>query len=100
MTVGTIKKVVSDYMGVSLYQLNSRCRLKRIALARQIAMFYSYCVGNTHQEVGRRFKRDHSNVTHAVRKIKEWRECDPEIRAMLEGIEDEYPVLKKELVVC
>ena len=100
MTIGTIKKVVAGYLGVNLYQLNSRSRLKRIALARQIAMFYSYCVGNTHMEVGKRFKRDHTNVTHAVRKIKEWRECDPEIRAMLEGIEDEYPVLKKEAVVC
>ena len=100
MTVGTIKKVVSDYMGVSLYRLDSRCRFKRIALARQIAMFYSYCVGNTQAEVGRKFKRDRTSVTHAVRRIKEWRECDPEIRAMVEGIEDEYPVLKKESAVC
>ena len=43
MTVGDIKKVVAEKMGVTLQQLNSRCRLRKIALARQIAMFYSYC---------------------------------------------------------
>jgi chromosomal replication initiator protein len=100
MTVGEIKKVVAENMGVTLQQLNSRCRLKKIALARQIAMFYSYCTGLTRMEVGKKFDRDHTNVTHAVRRIKEWRECDPEIRAMLEGIEDEYPVLKRNTIVC
>ena len=100
MTVGKIKKVVAENMGVTLQQLNSRCRLRKIALARQIAMFYSYCSGLTRMEVGKKFDRDHSNVTHAVRRIKEWRECDPEIRAMLEGIEDEYPALKKNTILC
>lgn len=100
MTVGEIKKVVAEKMGVTLQQLNSRCRLKDIALARQIAMFYSYCEGLTRQEVGKKFERNRSNVTHAVRRIKEWRECDPEVRSMLEGIEDEYPALKKDSARC
>ena len=55
MTVGKIKKVVAEKMGVTLQQLESRCRLKEIALARQIAMFYSYCAGLTRQEVGKKF---------------------------------------------
>jgi chromosomal replication initiation ATPase DnaA len=100
MSIGKIKKIICERMGVSLEQLDSRSRLKRTALARQIAMFYSYAAGNTRVEVGRKFKRDHSNVTHAVKKVKQWRECDWEVRAMLEGIEDEYPVLRKEAVVC
>ena len=100
MTATEIKKVVARKMGVTLQQLNSRCRLKEIALARQIAMFYSYCSGLTRVEVGKKFDRNHTNVTHAVKRIKQWRECDPEIRAMLEGIEDEYPVLRKDSVIC
>ena len=51
-------------------------------------------------EVGKKFDRDHTNVTHAVKRIKQWRECDPEVRAMLEGIEDEYPALRKNAVIC
>jgi chromosomal replication initiation ATPase DnaA len=51
-------------------------------------------------EVGRKFKRDHSNVSHARKKVEHWRKYDWEIRAMLEGIEDEYPVLKKDTIVC
>jgi chromosomal replication initiation ATPase DnaA len=100
MSIGKIKKIICERMGVSLEALDSRSRLKRTALARQIAMFYAYAMGNTRVEVGRKFKRDHSNVTHAVKKVKQWRECDWEVRAMLEGIEDEYPVLKKDTVVC
>jgi len=100
MSIGKIKKIICERMGVSLEALDSRSRLKRTALARQIAMFYSYVMGNTQVEVGRKFKRDHSNVTHAVKRVKQWRECDWEVRAMLEGIEDEYPVLRKETVVC
>ena len=100
MTIGKIKKLICERMGVSLEALDSRSRLKRTALARQIAMFYAYVMGNTQVEVGRKFKRDHSNVTHAVKRVKQWRECDWEVRAMLEGIEDEYPVLRKETVVC
>jgi chromosomal replication initiation ATPase DnaA len=94
MTVGDIKKVVAEKMGVSLKQLNSRCRLRKIALARQMAIFYTYCQGFTQVEVGRKFKCDHSSVSHSVRRIKDSREVDPEVRAMLEGIEDEYPVLR------
>ena len=100
MKVGQIKKVVAEKMGVTLQQLNSRCRLRKIALARQIAMFYSYCSGLTRMEVGKKFDRDHTNVTHAVKRIKQWRECDPEVRAMLEGIEDEYPALRKNAAIC
>ena len=100
MSIGKIKKIICERMGVSLEALDSRSRLKRTALARQIAMFYAYAMGNTQAEVGRKFKRNHSNVTHAVKKVKQWRECDWEIRAMLEGIEDEYPVLKKDTIVC
>ena len=100
MSIGKIKKIICGRMGVSLEALDSRSRLKRTALARQIAMFYAHAMGNTRVEVGRKFKRDHSNVTHAVKKVKQWRECDWEIRAMLEGIEDEYPVLKKDTIVC
>jgi chromosomal replication initiation ATPase DnaA len=100
MSIGKIKKIICERMGVSLEALDSRSRLKRTALARQIAMFYAYVMGNTQVEVGRKFKRDHSNVTHAVKRVKQWRECDWEVRAMLEGIEDEYPVLRKETVVC
>ena len=54
-------------------------------------MFYSYLSGNTQEEVADKFDRVHTNVTHAVKKVKQ---CLHGIRAMLEGIEGEYPQLK------
>jgi hypothetical protein len=39
-------------------------------------------------------KVDRSYAVHAYRKIENWRETDWETRAMIEGIEDEFPVLK------
>ena len=94
MAIGDIKKMVADYMGTTVDAINSRNRLKNVALARQIAMFYSYLSGRTQEEVAEKFDRVHTNVTHAVKRVKQWRECDHEIRAMLEGIEGEYPQLK------
>jgi len=94
MAIGDIKKIVADFMGTTVQLINSRNKKKNVALARQIAMFYSYLLGNTQEEVAEKFDRVHSNVTHAVKRVKQWRECDHEIRAMLEGIEGEYPQLK------
>lgn len=94
MAISDIKKIVADYMGTTVDEINSRNRFKNVALARQIAMFYSHLMGNTQEEVGEKFDRVHTNVTHAVKKVKQWRECDPEIRAMLEGIEGQYPQLR------
>jgi len=94
MAISDIKKIVADYMGTTVELINSRNRFKNVALARQIAMFYSHLLGNTQEEVGEKFDRVHTNVTHAVKKVKQWRECDPEIRAMLEGIEGQYPQLR------
>jgi chromosomal replication initiation ATPase DnaA len=94
MAISDIKKIVADYMGTTVELINSRNRFKNVALARQIAMFYSHLMGNTQEEVGEKFDRVHTNVTHAVKKVKQWRECDPEIRAMLEGIEGQYPQLR------
>ena len=94
MAISDIKKMVADYMGTTVDAINSRNRLKNVALARQIAMFYSYLSGNTQEDVAEKFGRVHTNVTHAVKRMKQWRECDHEIRAMLEGIEGEYPQLK------
>ena len=45
MAIGDIKKMVADYMGTTVDAINSRNRLKNVALARQIAMFYSYLSG-------------------------------------------------------
>ena len=94
MAISDIKKIVADYMGTTVELINSRNRFKNVALARQIAMFYSHLMGNTQEEVGEKFDRVHTNVTHAVKRVKQWRECDPEIRAMLEGIEGQYPQLR------
>ena len=39
MAIGDIKKIVADFMGTTVDEINSRNRFKNVALARQIAMF-------------------------------------------------------------
>ena len=61
MAIGDIKKIVADFMGTTVDEINSRNRFKNVALARQIAMFYSYLLGNTQEEVAEKFDRVHTN---------------------------------------
>jgi chromosomal replication initiator protein len=94
MKISAIKEIVAKYMGVTVPDINSRSRLKNVALARQIAMFYSFKKKNTQIAIGKEFDRIHSNISYAVKRINEWRECDWEVREILDGIENEYPILK------
>jgi chromosomal replication initiation ATPase DnaA len=50
-----------------------------------------------YMEMERKLDRDHSNFIHAVKSIENLRECDIETRAIIEGIETEYPWLRKEV---
>ncbi len=73
VTLEDILKGVSDYMGVSVEQLRGQKRTKRIALARQIAMYLARnLTGCSLQHIGQFFGgRDHSTVVHACKTIPE-----------------------------
>jgi chromosomal replication initiation ATPase DnaA len=73
----------------------SRKRTKYVSLARQIAMYYIHKCGNSMVDTGSLFSRHHTNISYAVKCITNWRECDHEIRDIVEKVENAIPELKR-----
>lgn len=86
-TVLTIKRHVAVSFGITMKKLEGRRRCTKIARPRQVAMFLASTM--THHslpEIGRLFGgRDHTTVMHAVRRVGELMEKDPEFAR--QGIE-------------
>lgn len=95
VTPHNILNAVSSITGVPLVKIKSRSRVKMEALARQIAMYYTYKTGNTFVEVGEMFDRNHANIMHAVKRVTEWRECDWEVRDILDKVDVIIPDLAR-----
>jgi chromosomal replication initiator protein len=72
LSVNKIKRVVSDYYGLTRQQLSSNTRTKNIATARHIAMYFCRkCLDLPFSKIGEEFgKRDHSTVMNACEKVE------------------------------
>lgn len=72
ITINRIKKIVSDYYGLTTTQLTSKCRTKNIANARHIAMYLCRkLIDAPYKDIGSAFgNRDHSTVINACDKIE------------------------------
>jgi len=98
-TIPKIKKAVAKGFKVSIKDINSRTRRQPIALARQVVFYYARkLLPLTYYHMADAFNRDYSNFVHAIRNVENLRSYDFETKAMLEGIEDEFPWLKGEEV--
>ena len=94
-TIPKIKKAVADGFEVSIQEIDSRTKRHPIALARQCVYYYTRkLLGMKYDDMEEKFDRDHSNLIYACHQIRDRRIYDWETKAMLEGIEDEYPWLK------
>lgn len=72
LSVNKIKRIVSDYYGLTRQQLSSNTRTKNIASARHIAMYFCRkCLDIPFSKIGEEFgKRDHSTVMNACEKVE------------------------------
>lgn len=72
LSVNKIKRIVSDYYGLTRQQLSSNTRTKNIATARHIAMYFCRkCLDIPFSKIGEEFgKRDHSTVMNACEKVE------------------------------
>ena len=99
MNPSKIWNAVASVMCVSIKDIMSRRREKQIALARQIAMYYTYKTGNTFEECGRMFNRDHATIMYAVKRITEWRVDSyghqPPVREILDKVDEAIPALAR-----
>ena len=90
--IDDILRTISQQYAVSRGDLLSARRTRSIVRPRQIGMYLSkQLTSRSLPEIGRRFGgRDHTTVIHAIRKIEELMNEDPNLR-------DEIETLKKDL---
>lgn len=94
-TIPKIKKAIAEGFEVSIQEIDSRTKRHPIALARQCVYYYTRkLLGMKYDDMEEIFDRDHSNFIYACHQIRDRRIYDWETKAMLEGIEDEFPWLK------
>jgi hypothetical protein len=79
--VRRIQCAVSEAYGISLGELLGVDRKARLVRPRHVAMYLSRALTQLSvPDIGRRFRRDHSTVLHAVRSIE--RQCQDDIELM------------------
>ena len=98
-TIPRIKRAVAEGFEVSVEDIDSRIKKQPIAVARQTVYYYvRKLLRMPYMEMERKLDRDHANFIHAVKTIENLRECDIETRAVIEGLESEFPWLRGEEV--
>jgi len=88
ITVDEIQKVTADHFGLKQSDLISERRTRSVARPRQAAMWLAKkLTTRSLPDIGRRFgDRDHTTVLHAVRRIEELRQGDPQLARDLETL--------------
>ena len=86
--VPMIRELACEHYSVSLQELDSKRRMRRVARPRQVAMFLAKrWTSLSLPEIGRWFDRDHTTVLYGCRQIEKLVEQDPELAGDLEAIE-------------
>mgnify|MGYP003291259369 CR=1 FL=1 len=81
LTSETIRKVVCEFYGVDMDDLNKEGRLQTIVIPRQVAMYLCRTLtSNSLPVIAREFNRTHANIYHACTKIKKLYQSDSSIR--------------------
>jgi chromosomal replication initiator protein len=89
LNANKIKRIVSEYYGLTRQQLISKSRTKNIASARHIAMYFCRkTLDLPFIKIGEEFgKRDHSTVMNACLKVEEYIKKDINYKQALQEIE-------------
>ena len=90
--INDIQKENAKYYGITISDLSSKNRKQHTVLARQMAIFIAHEMTNLSlSKIGKHFgNRDHSTILHAIKRIKQRMEEEPEIK-------NEYELLKLKL---
>lgn len=82
VTIDNIIKVVADYYKIKVSDILSKRRARSVARPRQMAMSLAKeLTSNSYPDIGNSFGgKDHTTVMHAVKKIKELRTIDNDIK--------------------
>jgi len=86
LSIKTIQRAVCEYYGVSLVDLVSSRRTQAVVLARSVAVWLSRrLTPHSLPAIGQHFRRDHTTMLHAARRIDELRQSDPEMQVRLDA---------------
>jgi len=79
VTIDEIQKRVAEHFNIRLSDMGSERRSRAVARPRQVAMYLAkQLTTRSLPEIGRKFGgRDHTTVMHAVRRVEELRQTDP-----------------------
>ncbi len=81
ISIENIQKVVANYYHIKVSDLKSKSRKATLAKQRQIAMTIAKQLTNLSlPDIGEAFERDHTTVIHAIKKIEELKNSDPQVR--------------------
>lgn len=89
LTVEMISELIAGQFQVSVKEMQSRSRKKRLTFPRQIAMYL--CRKHTDDsltDIGRAFNRDHSTVLHSIKKVTNLTVRDSSVGAQVELLSD------------
>ncbi|HHG75129.1 MAG TPA: chromosomal replication initiator protein DnaA [Persephonella sp.] len=90
LSIEKIQKEVSSYFGVNINEILGNSRKKKVAMARQIAMYLSrYLTDKTLNEISKAFKKkDHTTVLNAIEKVEKTMEKDRKFKLTVEFLRD------------
>lgn len=87
-SIAAIQRVTAEVFGVALADLMGRSRVADIVTARHAAIFTARTLtGKSLPDIGRHFRRDHTSVLNAVRRIADRTKTDADLRARLRSVE-------------
>ncbi len=81
VSIDNIQKTVANYYHIKVSDLKSKSRKATLAKQRQIAMTVAKQLTNLSlPDIGEAFERDHTTVIHAIKKVEEMKNSDPQVR--------------------
>jgi chromosomal replication initiator protein len=89
ISIDYIQKIVSEYFGLTVDQMNSKTRKRNIVQARQLAMFFA----KTHTKTSLTAiglhcgNKDHATVLHACKTVQNLIETDKEFKGYADDLE-------------
>ena len=85
LTIEMISELIARQFKVSINDMRSRSRKRRLTFPRQMAMYLCRkYTDDSLAEIGRAFNRDHSTVLHSVKKVTDLAVRDTSVGAQLE----------------
>jgi chromosomal replication initiator protein len=73
LDISIIKQEVARHYEITVEQLESESRKRRVSQARHIAIYLARELTNSsYPAIGKAFGRDHSTIMHSYQRVKEW----------------------------